>query len=94
MSSLAMRLLRLEAGDRFGMRRGDDPLGLPQDAGPRLARFQMNGFRQGLKQQAALGVGIRSIAGWAERLDAFAVGFDHGDVNPVQRGAAHQTDGR
>ena len=89
-----MRFWALKLATASACADGDHPLGLLEDARPRLARLQMGGLRQSLEQQTALDVGIRSVAGRAERLDAFAVGFDHGDVNPVQRGAAHQTDGR
>ena len=61
-------VLGLEAGNGFGMRRGDDPLGLEKDARPRLARLQVDGLRQRLEQQTALDIGIRPVAGRAERL--------------------------
>ena len=76
------------------MRNGDRALGLAQDARPRVALRQVDGLRQGLAQQAAFFIGIRPVAGGAERLDPPAVGFDQGDVDPVERGAAHQTDCR
>jgi hypothetical protein len=48
----------------------------------------------GLAQQAALGFGVGPVSGRPERLHPLAVGFDQGDVDPVERGAAHQTDCR
>ena len=87
-------VLGLEAGDGFGMRHGHDPLGLRRMPGRASRACKVDGLRQSLEQQTALEIGIRSVAGRAERLDAFAVGFDHGDVNPVQRGPAHQAYGR
>ena len=43
---------------------------------------------------AALAFGIGPIARWTERPHPLAVGFNQGDVDPVERGAAHQTDRR
>ena len=45
-------------------------------------------------KKAAFGVGVGPVARGAERLHPPAVGFDQGDVDPVERGAAHQTDRR
>jgi len=79
-------VLRGKSGDRLRMRERHRPLGLPQDAGPRIAPRQVDGFRQRLPQQAALVVCIRPVAGRPERLHPPAVGFDQGDVDPVERG--------
>ena len=76
------------------MGNGDGALGLAQDARPRIALRQVDGLGQGLAQQAALLVGVGPVAGRPERLDPPAVGLDQGDVDPVERGAAHQTDCR
>ena len=94
MSSREMWFCAVKVGDRLGMRHGDGALGLAQDARPRIALRQMDGLGQGLAQQAALVFGVGPVAGRPERLDPLAVGFDQGDVDPVERGAAHQTDCR
>jgi hypothetical protein len=47
-----------------------------------------------LPQQAFLALGIGPVAGGPELPHLAAVGFDHGEINPVERGAAHQTDCR
>ena len=81
-------------GDGLGMRNGDGALGLAQDTRPRIALRQMDGLGQGLAQQPTFGFGVGTVAGGAKRLDPLAVGFDQGDIDPVERGAAHQTDCR
>ena len=87
-------VLRGKGGHRFGMRDRHRVLGLAQDARPRIALRQVNRFRQGLAQQPTLVLGVGPIAGWPKRLHAPAIGFDQGDIDPVERGAAHQTDCR
>jgi hypothetical protein len=87
-------VLRVEGGDRLGMGQSDGAFGLAQDAGPRIALRQVDGFGQGLAQQATFPVGVGPVAGRADRLHPPAVGFDQGDVDPVERGAAHQTECR
>ena len=44
-----------------------------------------------LPQQIALHLGIWPVSGRAQGLHPAAVGFDQSDIDPVQRGAAHQT---
>ena len=87
-------VLRGEAGDRLGMGLGHGALGFDQDTRPGIALRQVDGLGQGLAQQATLVGGIGPVAGRTKRLHPLAVGFDQGDVNPVERGAAHQTDCR
>ncbi len=87
-------VLRGKGGHRFGMRDRHRVLGLTQDARPRIALRQVNGFRQGLAQQPTLVLGVRPVAGWPKRVHPPAIGFDQGDIDPVERGAAHQTDCR
>ena len=87
-------VLRGEGGHSFGMRRRDDLLGLAQDPRPGIAPRQVHGFRQRLLQEAALTVAIGAVAGRTEGLYPLAVGFDQGDVDPIERGAAHQTECR
>ncbi len=77
-------VMRGEGRDGFGMRQRDGALGLAQRTRPRLAVRQVDGFHQGLAQQAALLFGIGPVAGGAERPDLPAVGFDQGDVDPVE----------
>ncbi len=87
-------MLRGEGGDGLGMGVRDGLLGLAQDPRPGIALRQVHGLGQRLAQQAALAVGIGPVTGRAEALDPLAVGFDHGDVDPVERGPAHQTECR
>ena len=87
-------VLRGKGGHGLGMRDGHGALGLAQDARPRIALRQMDGLGQGLAQQSAFFVGVGPVAGGAERLHPLAVGFDQRHVDPVERGAAHQTDRR
>ena len=94
MSSRGDAVLRGKGGDSLGMRQGDGALGLAQDARPRIALRQIDGLGQRLAQQAAFHVGVGPVAGRPERLHPLAVGFDQGDIDPVERGAAHQTDRR
>jgi hypothetical protein len=87
-------VLRDEAGHGLGMRHGNGALGLLQNTRPRVALLQVGGFVQGLKQHTPLGFGVRPVPGRTKRLDPLAVGFDHGNIDPVERGPAHQTDSR
>ncbi len=94
MSSRSDAVLRGKGGDRLGMRRRDGPFGLAQDARPGIALRQVDGLVQRLAQQAALHFGIGPVSGGPEGLHPPAVGFDQGDIDPVERGAAHQTECR
>jgi hypothetical protein len=85
-------VLRDEGGHGFGVGCGDGALRLAQDARSCFALRQMDGLGEGLEQDAALGFGIGPVAGRAECLYPPAIGFDQSDVDPVKRGAAHQTE--
>src|SRR5262249_55312747 len=87
-------VLGVEGGDRLGMGNCDRPLRLAQNAWPGVALRQMDGLDKRLAQQATLGLGIRPVTGGPEGPYLFAVGLDQSDVDPVERGAAHQTDRR
>src|ERR1700693_3028337 len=76
------------------MGNGDRALGLAQDAPPRVALRQGGGVGQGTAQQAPCAVCIAPIPRRSQGLYPLAIGFDQGDVDPVERGAAHQTDCR
>ena len=87
-------MLSDEGGHGFGMGRGDDAFGLPQAARPGIALRQVDRLIQRLTQQFALGFGIGPVSGRPEGGHPAAVGFDQGDVHPVERGATHQTNCR
>ena len=78
----------------FGVGNGDGALRLAQDPRPRVPMRQVDRFGQGLAEQAALLIGVRPVAGGSERLDTLAVGFNQSNIDPIERGAAHQTDCR
>ncbi len=87
-------VLRREGRHGFGMREGDGALGFAQDTGPRVALRQTDRLGQGLTQQPAFPVGVGPVPRGAKGPYPFAVGFDQCDIDPVERGAAHQTDCR
>ena len=87
-------ILRDEAGHRLGMRHGNGALGLLQNARPRITLRQIGGFGQRLEQQTPLELAVRPVPRRTKRLDPLAIGFDQGNIDPVERGPAHQTDSR
>jgi hypothetical protein len=86
--------LRDERCNSFGVRQGHGALGFADHARPCVAPRQIDSLRERLAQQSALVIRVRAIAGRPERGYSLTVGFDQGDVDAVQRGAAHQTDCR
>ena len=84
-------VLRGKGGDGLGMGQGDGLLGLAQDTRSRIALRQVDGLVQRLAQQAAFHFAVRPVSGWPESPDFPAVGFNQSDIDPVERGAAHQT---
>src|SRR5437879_2523661 len=66
-------------------------IGASRSSACATAPRQTGGLVQRLAQQAALHFAVRPVSGGPEGPDPPAVGFDQGDVDPVERGAAHQT---
>ena len=81
-----------QAQSRFEAANGADKAAMLRDA-TKNARDAAQQFAKRLAQQAALAIGIGPVAGRSEGLHPLAVGFDQGDIDPVQRGAAHQAEG-
>src|SRR5712675_1732749 len=82
-----------ERGHGFGMRQRDDALGLGQPARPGVLA-EAERIVTLAHAEAVSSFGVGPVAGWAEGLDPLAVGLDQCDVDPIERGAAHQPDRR
>ncbi len=76
--------------DRLGVRRVYHRFRLGKGAGPPRAFGEIDCRRRGAAQQRALGFRIGAVYGRAEPGNDFAIGLDHGDVDAVLRGSAHQ----
>ena len=79
--------------DRLHMGARDEGFRLGEHAGTRRAVGQPRAFRQRLPQQRPLVLAIGPVAGRPEREHPLAVRLDQRDIDPVERGAAHQADG-
>ena len=87
-------LRREKVAHRFGVTLGDACLGLAQNAGPRLARVwvgrQILRGRQCCPQERAIVIAIGKGTGRSRHHVRRPIGLDHGDIDPVERRAAHQ----
>ena len=83
-----------ERGHRLGVGGIDHRLGLRQHTGAVVAIGQVARAGDRAPQHRAFAVVIGAIAGGTEAADAFAVGIDQRNVDPVVGGPAHQADRR